>query len=129
MKFTPSTRQHLHSIMNIIHEAQTYLASLGIDQWQDGYPDENLILNDISDHDSYVTMDTDNNIMATTAFIIGVEPTYATIEGEWLTDKNAQHGVIHRMAVGNTYRKLGIAQYIFAQCEQKLKNKNIPSMA
>ena len=37
----------LPEIMTIIHQAQKSLAEQGVDQWQDGYPDEAAILRDI----------------------------------------------------------------------------------
>ena len=42
-----STPDDLTGIMDIIKQAQTYMNENGIDQWQDNYPDENVISNDI----------------------------------------------------------------------------------
>ena len=54
MKIQKSTLAELESIMSIIDDAQKYLASLNIDQWQDGYPNEEQIKLDIENNDSYI---------------------------------------------------------------------------
>ena len=40
MKFIKTKRKDLEPIMKIIGEAQVFLASHNIDQWQNGYPNE-----------------------------------------------------------------------------------------
>ena len=42
-----ATHSDLEAIMTIVHSAQLYLAELGIDQWQDGYPEREVIVADI----------------------------------------------------------------------------------
>lgn len=128
MKLIKSTLKDVPSIMNIINDAQKYLAKLGIDQWQDGYPNIAQIEKDITNDDSYVVIDEFNNIMATTVFTTKIEHTYDKIEGEWLTAKDAEYGVIHRMAVSNKYRKLGLAKFMFEECHVLLKKMNINSL-
>ena len=128
MKFSPSIKSDLESIMNIINDAQTYLASQGTDQWQDGYPDNSLILEDIYNSESYIVKSEDGELMGTTMFTTQPEPTYTFIDGKWLTDKGTKYGVIHRMAVGNNYRKMGIAKFIVSECEQILNENKVESM-
>jgi GNAT superfamily N-acetyltransferase len=128
MKFSPSQKENLASIMSIIHDAQVYLAYQNIDQWQDGYPNEKAILTDISNGASFVVKNEDDTVLATAMFTTKPEPTYTNINGNWLTAKNAIYGVIHRMAVGRAYRKLGTAKFILNECEQKLKENKVPSM-
>lgn len=128
MKFTQATGEQLPAIMEIISHAQQYLALLGIDQWQNGYPNAAVIVNDIANKESYVVQREDNCIMATAMFTTRREPTYAIIEGNWLTSPAAVYGVIHRMAVDDAYRGAGMAQFIFEQCEMYLKENNIASM-
>jgi GNAT superfamily N-acetyltransferase len=128
MEFVKASNIHLQSIMNIVHDAQTYLASLDIDQWQNGYPDENRILQDIAGQESYIVKNDENQIIGTAMFTTKPEPTYEIIEGNWLTDQKAQYGVIHRMAVSNNSRNKGIAKFMFDQCEQLLKENHINSM-
>ena len=128
MKLIKSTLKDVLVIMDIIHDAQKHLASLGIDQWQDGYPDKAQIEKDIANNDSYLVIDKDNNIMGTTVFTTTIEPTYNEIEGEWLTDKEAVYGVIHRMAVSDKFRKFGLAKFMFDECHRLLNEMNIKSL-
>ena len=128
MKLAPSSIQNIPTIMKIIGDAQRYLASLNIDQWQDGYPDEAQIRLDINNEDSYVVINDTKIIIGTTVYTTKTEPTYAQIEGEWLTENNSKYGVIHRLAVDNDYRKVGLAKFLFQFCEDDLRKKGIKSM-
>lgn len=128
MKLTPTKNENLQSIIEVVKDAQVYLASLNIDQWQDGYPNEAAILKDIANQESFIVHSESNEIIATAMFTTKSEPTYAIIDGAWLTNENGMYGVIHRMAVANQYRKQGIAKFIFSECEQKLKDTEVASM-
>jgi ribosomal protein S18 acetylase RimI-like enzyme len=128
MKLQKSNSADIPAIMKIIADAQRYLASLNIDQWQDGYPDATQIKLDIKNDDSFIVLDETNKIIGTTVFTTKTEHTYNQIEGEWLTKKDAKYGVIHRLAVDNEYRKVGLAKFVFEQCEEQLKQQGIKSM-
>ena len=128
MKLIKSTLENVSVIMDIINDAQKYLASLGIDQWQDGYPDETQIKKDISNDDSYVITNSHGEIIGTTVFSIKKDPTYDVIKGEWSTSVNAIYGVIHRMAVFNKNRGEGIAQFVFKECHRILRTMNVNSL-
>ncbi|WNM20354.1 GNAT family N-acetyltransferase [Flavobacterium capsici] len=128
MQLTQASSNELKAIMEIVHQAQLFLASLGIDQWQNGYPDENVILNDIANNESFVVKNNENEIMGIAMFTTRTEPTYKIIEGNWLTSDDAKYGVIHRMAVADKFRSFGIAKFVFRQCEDYLKQNNISSM-
>jgi hypothetical protein len=116
------------TIMGIIKDAQNYLAALHIDQWQDGYPNKEQIELDLKNKDSYVIFNNAKEVMGTTVFTTKKESTYQKIDGNWLTDNNAKYGVIHRLAVGDKYRKLGLAKFVFNDCEERLKELSIKSM-
>ena len=120
MKLIPSTLADVSAIMSIVKDAQEYLAVLGIDQWQDGYPTEEQIKLDISNNDSYVVLNDSEEVIGTTVFTTKKEPTYSLIDGNWITPDNANYGVIHRLAVSKSSRKLGVAKFVFDECEQRL---------
>ena len=128
MKFLNATKEDLAQTLQIIAEAQAYLATLHIEQWQNGYPNEKIILNDLENNESFVVRSEDSIQIATAMFSTRTEPTYSTIEGQWLTNENAVYGVIHRMAVSEKNRGTGIAKFIFNQCEGLLKQNKIKSM-
>ena len=128
MKLKKAKTTDINAIMKIIADAQQYLASLNIDQWQDGYPTEEQIILDIENKDSYIITNNDNQIIGTTVFTTKTEPTYLKIDGGWLTKDDSKYGVIHRLAVDDNYRNLGLAKYVFYQCEEKLIQAEIKSM-
>lgn len=128
MNLKCSTLKDVPDIMRIIKDAQNYLAGLRIDQWQDGYPNKEQIELDIKNNDSYVVLSDLGEIMITTVFTTRPEVTYQNIDGKWITDDNAKYGVIHRLAVREKYRKLGLAKLIFNKAEEKLKGLKISSM-
>ena len=127
MTFSKSYTKDLPSIMKIIGEAQTYMASQNIDQWQDGYPSESLILNDMANNESYIVKN-EENIVGTAMFTTRLESTYNIIDGKWLTADDAKYGVIHRIAVGSKHRGTGVAKFIINESEKYLINSNIASM-
>ena len=128
LEFHVAEIKDLPSIMRIIQEAQALLASLVIDQWQDGYPEKQVIRDDISNLESFVVSNKKGEIMATVMFTTSAEPTYNVIEGKWLTDQASPYGVIHRMAVGALFRSQGIAKYILESSEHRLREDHIESM-
>ncbi len=128
MRISKAKASHISSMMEIVLDAQKYLAQLGIDQWQNGYPNEAVLLNDINHRESYCVHNDAGQLMGMTMFTTRPEITYYTIDGNWLTAENALYGVIHRLAVSNRFRSHGVAKFIFEQCEGQLKANNISSM-
>lgn len=128
MKLLRAQKKDLISIMSIIIDAQELLASQNTDQWQNGYPNNEIILKDIQNKESFVLISAFGTCVATAMFSTKNEPTYSKIEGRWMNPKQTIYGVIHRMAVAKKHRSKGLAKFIFNQCEQKLLEKKIPSM-
>ena len=128
MELLRSSRNKLEHIIKIIGEAQEYLAIQNIDQWQNGYPNKEAILRDIKNNESYIVTTKESIIIGTAMFSTNKEPTYKSIEGQWITKSDAKYGVIHRMAISEKYRKKGVAKFIFEKCEQQLRQNEIISM-
>ncbi|WP_397446477.1 GNAT family N-acetyltransferase [Polaribacter sp. R77954] len=129
MKIKLSSNGDIPKIMEIINDAKTLLKSLNIDQWQNGYPNAEQVENDIKNKESYVVLNDDDTIVATSMFTTRKEPTYLKVmDGNWIIDENETYGVIHRLAIKKEFRKLGIAQFMFNEFHQQLKNKNIKSL-
>lgn len=98
----------------------------GSRQWQDGYPNPQVIEKDISNHHGYVLL-LENVIVAYVAMMINNEPAYDTIDGKWLTEKG-DFLVLHRVAVENNFLGKGIAKQLFTEAEKWAKNKKIHSI-
>lgn len=118
MKIRHSNNQDIENIMNIIQQAQDYFKSMGINQWQNNYPNIPVIENDIRLNESYV-IELDEKIVGTYVLSFRNEDTYDTIyDGNWLsTDKYA---VIHRIAFDQSIKGKGysrdVLNIIYAQC-------------
>ena len=129
MKIRLSSTADIPKIMKIIDDAKALLKSLHIDQWQNGYPNAAQVKNDIANGESYVVVNADDIIMATTMFTTRKEPTYKkVIDGNWIIDESEPYGVIHRLAMSKSYRGQGIAKFVFKKLHQKLKEVGIKSL-
>jgi ribosomal protein S18 acetylase RimI-like enzyme len=128
MKIRRSTSDDIPIIISIIDDAKEYLASQKIDQWQNGYPNSKQIEEDIKNGESYVVLNEENRVMATSMFTTNSEPTYKVIDGNWIINETIKYGVIHRMAIKKEFRKLGLATILFDEFHQQLKNQNIQSL-
>ena len=107
----------IDAILSIIGEAQAQMALLGIDQWQNGYPDRVAIVADIEDGVGLVA-ESAEGVDAYCAAIFGDEPTYTRIDnGKWLTDSDSRYVVVHRLAVADRCKRQGVATEILRQVE------------
>lgn len=126
MKFQKAFEKDIKDIMNIIEQAQSYFKEQGINQWQDNYPNFETIKSDVDSGTSYILLK-ENNIIATAAVSFSGEKTYESIyDGKWLT--NGAFAVIHRIAVDNNCKGLGIASEIIKNVEKLSLNKGIRSI-
>jgi hypothetical protein len=64
MKLLKAKKEDLFTIMQIIEQAQTYLATQDIEQWQNGYPNEKAILKDLKNNESYVVKSEDSTLIS-----------------------------------------------------------------
>ena len=126
MQLRPSVKEDIPSILRIVKQAQDYLKSQGIDQWQNGYPNEQSFLNDIGHQESYVLTDNDQ-IVGTTAISFRPEKSYEIIyEGQWLS--NGPCAVIHRICVDNSYKGKGTANYMIQAAEEQCRERGVSSI-
>ena len=126
MNFRKSTKSDVSKIMEIVKQAQEYFKSQGIDQWQNNYPNDEVINNDINNGESYVMLDGDD-IVATTVISFAKEKSYENIlDGKWIT--NGDYEVIHRIAVENAHKGKGLSHKIIKYAEEVCKQNNIHSI-
>lgn len=127
MKFRKTVKEDIEGIMRMIHQAQAYMKAQNIDQWQDGYPNEETFQKDISRGWSYVLED-GGKLLGTIAVIFDGEPDYDNIyEGSWKTD-GASYGAIHRVAVDEELKGRGIAGRMISEAEKLCREHGIRSM-
>lgn len=111
----------LERMLEIYEKARAFMSMTGNPtQWGDSYPSVELLRSDIADGISYV-VETGNRIVGTFVFIIGDEPTYSEIQGEWMDAK--PYGTIHRIASDGSVR--GVADYCLKHCAGIIGNIRI----
>lgn len=126
MKLRKSKKDDLKYIIEIINEAKEFLKESKIDQWQQGYPNEEVILRDIENQHSYVLED-DNKIIGTVALSFDKEETYDLIyDGKWIS--NNEYAVIHRIAASKKCNIKGIGTEIIKNIEKICIDKGIENI-
>ncbi|MDD3335590.1 MAG: tRNA (adenosine(37)-N6)-dimethylallyltransferase MiaA [Eubacteriales bacterium] len=86
----------LDRIMDIMESAKVFMAAHGNpNQWVDGYPQRELVAEDLELGRGYVCVE-DGHIYAYFMLLSGEEPTYQVIDGAWLND--LPYLTLHRIA-------------------------------
>lgn len=125
MKFRKAHPKEIDEIWEILQFAIQSRKNDGSQQWQDGYPNRDSIVQDLDNDCAYVLAD-DKGVLAYGAVIFDVEPAYNNIEGKWLSD--GDYVVVHRVAAAERSKGMGIATRFFNEVEKLSKSKNIHSI-
>lgn len=121
----PATINDISAIWIIFQQAIARRKADGSNQWQDGYPNPDVVRNDIQNGIGYVLTD-GNNIIGYCAVLENDEPAYSAIEGEWLTTGNFL--VVHRVAVSDAYAGMGMGKIMMEHIEELARSRNIFSI-
>lgn len=101
-----ASREEAETCYQCIEDARAYHSSMGFVQWHPGYPTLATIQEDIAAGIGFVFAEEDN-IYGYCCIIIGDEPAYHSIDGEWKTAR--PYAVVHRMAFSQTARGKGLS--------------------
>ena len=112
-------------IWEILQQAIEQRRKDGSNQWQNGYPNEQTIHDDISNGCGYVLVDNEL-VISYAAIVFGVEPAYNELKGKWLAYDD--YAVVHRVAVTNAIKGKGIATHIFTLIEGLCMEQNVFSI-
>lgn len=112
----------MERILEIYEHARKFMAANGNPtQWKDGYPQREMLEEDIRRERLYVVAT--DQVCGVFMFTIGDDPTYTHIEGSWRSDR--PYGVIHRIAgVGG-----GIFDAALEYCAGRIKHLRIDTHA
>ncbi len=115
----------LDTIMDIFHFAKQRMREFGNkSQWINGYPSTEIVIKDIEGSNSYL-IKSDNKILGIFTFIVGDEPNYSNIDGEWPDNKT--YGTIHRIA--SAPGATGVADIALDFCKKSGVNIRIDTHA
>lgn len=122
--FRKAVLNDLDGMMRVVREARTYIASLGIDQWQDGYPQREVLENDVRLDRAYVCAD-EECIAAICVLMLEPEPAYDQISS-W--HASGSYLTIHRMAVGDAHRRAGLARTMLGSAVSIARENGVSSI-
>lgn len=104
----------LDALMAIFDKAKSFMRSVGNhNQWINGYPQRELIADEIERGHCYVCETEEHGTCAAFCMIAGDDPTYSYIEGAWLSDR--PYVTIHRLGSDGRVRGIGKACFDFAR--------------
>ncbi|CAM3595365.1 GNAT family N-acetyltransferase [Sphingobacterium prati] len=112
-------------IWEIIQQAITLRKEQGSRQWQDGYPNEDVVKSDLDKGYGYV-VEFDNKIIGYVAIIFDIEPAYNDIDGKWLSD--GEYVGVHRLASAQDPHIKGVGTAIMKGVEEIAINNGIYSI-
>ena len=124
-QFRPAITAEIPTIWAILQQAIQRRKVDGSKQWQDGYPNPEVVLQDIEKGVGFV-LTLEDRIIAYSAVLINDEPAYADIEGQWLT--NGDFIVFHRVAVAESFLGKGIAKVLFGCIETYARQHKVYSV-
>lgn len=126
MNARPAEMRDHASIMTLISHARAAIARLGIDQWQDGYPEPEVIESDIAKGIGWV-FEAEGRIAGYMVPLADPEPIYEQLDEQWLQN-SAPYLTIHRMAIDDGFRGTGLSMQMFAFAESLAREKELASM-
>ena len=125
LQFRKATLQEIPQIWEILQKATQRRKEDGSNQWQDGYPNPEVVKADIEKETGFVL--TEGEILVGyCAVLINDEPAYAGIEGKWLS--NEDFVVVHRIAIAQNYLGKGLAKEMMKFVEEFAIKNNIYSV-
>lgn len=125
MRLRAANSSEITPIWEILQQAIEQRRLDGSEQWQNGYPNQQTVHDDIANGYGYVIAD-NNIIIAYAAIIFGIEPAYNDIIGQWLT--NGDYVVVHRVAAANSVKGQGVATKLFSLIEDLCIERNVFSI-
>ena len=129
MEIRKSNTTDVNALLELFDEARGTIAQLGIDQWQNGYPSLDVVVEDIELARSYVVI-IDGELCGTFVLVEDGEPTYDKIyDGSWKSgNDNENYLAIHRVAVSVRMRGKGISTAIINYAEARARDLGRESM-
>ncbi len=112
----------LQSIMKVIEDAQNALRCAGIDQWQNNYPNEEVMMQDIAQEECYGLID--HRIIGCMTLQFKEETTYIDIDGKWLS-QNEGYGTLHRIAILSEVKGKRVADLMLEFAIEKAKERKV----
>lgn len=106
LKLIKNTGETIDEVMKIIEDTKEILRNEGINQWQNGYPNRDTIMNDILCETGYLIIN-EGSIVGYVSLQYDEDPNYEVIRGRW--NFLLPYATIHRFVIAPEYRRRGFA--------------------
>lgn len=116
---------HFNGILKILKDCGQDLRSKGILQWDENYPDEKVVLNDLEHENLFVALSKDQ-IIGTIVLNEKQDSEYQKLT--WLTEASSKNLVVHRLAVHPEFQGKGIAKKLMGFSEDFAKTEGYDSI-
>ncbi len=118
------TAKDMPEVLSILKEAIAFLKEKEVPQWQNGYPNEEVLQEDLKSNVGYVFL-VDGKICGYSTIIPGQDPSYQKIKGKWLTEE--KYATLHRVMMKTNHQK-GSSHLFFLELAKEVKKKGIGSI-
>lgn len=122
MQIRKAQQDDVQQMMVIVKQAQNDLKEMNVDQWQNGYPNESVLHQDIDLNKAYVAEK--DHVLGLMVISYNDETTYNPLN-TWV--KNT-YMVIHRFAVEKEVQRQGVASYMIQQASLMAKELHMESI-
>jgi len=112
------------TVLEILKKAISVMDANGISQWDDIYPDETILYDDIQNGQMFLG-EIDGKIVS--VFVLNQECDEEYKNGNW-NDKQSSFAVIHRFCVNANFQNIGIGTKTMQIIEEMVKEKNIEAI-
>lgn len=108
MQIRKATKKDIPTMREIFNYGREVQLQTGnLNQWNMGYPTDEVILEDIQQRAAHICTDDEGNIIGVFSVFTDPDPTYKNIDGAWLNEK--PYATIHRIATNGQVK--GTGQY------------------
>ena len=115
MKIKLATLENLDIIMDMIDNGRKHIQEYNIEQWINGYPSKELIIEDINSSRGYILLD--NEEIVGYFVKLNYDKCYDKIDGSWIN--NEPYVVIHRTVTKHFNKGLGSKMFDEIKKEHK----------
>ena len=118
LRFEPRRAEEsdMDALLGILDEAKSFLRDSGVDQWQDGYPNREVLSEDIAAGRGWL-FECEGRVAGYECVAMTPEECYKGIDGKWLTE-GENYAVIHRAMAGADFRGSRLASEMFSLAEE-----------
>ena len=125
MEFMLAAQEHLEALCRITAQAKAQLRGMELDQWQKGYPNREVWIEDIRNGTTWVAVE-NGQVLGAFAFQTAPEAAYEKIDGAWLTE--GEYASFHRVCVADESKGKGVAGAMFRHGFSLAKALGLPSV-